>query len=31
LFARFRPMMSFGRSVAGGHVLITFSEVRVTG
>ncbi len=31
LFARFRPMTSFGRSVAGGHVLITFSEVHVTG
>jgi len=31
LFARFRPMMSFGRYVPGGHVLLTFSEVRVRG
>lgn len=31
MFARFRPMMSFGRPTPGGHVLITFSEVRVKG
>lgn len=31
LFARFRPMMSFGRPTAGGHVVLSFSEVRVRG
>jgi hypothetical protein len=31
LFSRFRPQMSFGRPTSGGHVIISFSEVRVTG
>jgi len=31
LFSRFRPMMSFGRPTAGGHVILSFSEVRVRG
>lgn len=31
LFARFRPMMSFGRPTPGGHVVLSFSEVRVRG
>lgn len=31
LFSRFRPMMSFGRPTAGGHVVLSFSEVRVRG
>jgi hypothetical protein len=31
LFSRFRPMMSFGRPTSGGHVVISFSEVRVHG
>jgi hypothetical protein len=30
-FARFRPMMSFGRAVSGGHVVLSFSEVQVKG
>jgi hypothetical protein len=31
LFSRFRPMMSFGRPTAGGHVILSFSAVRVGG
>jgi hypothetical protein len=31
LFSRFRPMMSFGRPTAGGHVILTFNTVRVRG
>jgi anti-sigma factor RsiW len=31
LFSRFRPMLSFGRPTAGGHVIISFSAVRVRG
>ena len=31
LFSRFRPMMSFGRPTSGGHVVLSFSEVRVRG
>src|SRR5205807_7801385 len=31
LFSRFRPMMSFGRPTAGGHVVLSFSAVRVRG
>jgi len=31
LFSRFRPMMSFGRPAAGGHVILSFSAVRVRG
>src|ERR1700676_3179536 len=31
LFSRFRPMLSFGRSIAGGHVILSFSAVRVRG
>lgn len=31
LFSRFRPMMSFGRPTAGGHVILTFNAVRVRG
>ena len=31
LFSRFRPMMSFGRPTAGGHVVISFSAVHVRG
>jgi Putative zinc-finger len=31
LFSRFRPQMSFGRPMAGGHVMLSFSEVRVKG
>jgi hypothetical protein len=31
LFSRFRPQFSFGRPQAGGHVLVSFSEVRVRG
>jgi len=30
-FARFRPMMSFGRPTSGGHVVLSFSQVRVRG
>ena len=28
-FARFRPMMSFGRPTSNGHVVLSFSQVRV--
>lgn len=31
LFSRFRPMTSFGRPTAGGHVILSFSAVRVRG
>lgn len=31
LFSRFRPQLSFGRPMDGGHVLLSFSEVRVRG
>jgi hypothetical protein len=31
LFSRFRPMMSFGRPAAGGHVILGFSAVHVRG
>lgn len=31
LFSRFNPMRSFGRPTAGGHVILSFSAVRVRG
>lgn len=31
LFSRFRPMMSFGRNIPGGHVILSFSAIRVRG
>jgi hypothetical protein len=31
LFSRFRPLLSFGRPMNGGRVLLGFSEVRVRG
>src|SRR3954453_1453560 len=31
LFSRFRPMLSFGRPTAGGHVILSFSAIRVRG
>lgn len=31
LFSRFRPQMSFGRPIAGGRVVLSFSEIRVHG
>ena len=31
LFSRFSPMLSFGRPTAGGHVVLSFSAVRVSG
>ncbi|HEY6945318.1 MAG TPA: zf-HC2 domain-containing protein [Candidatus Acidoferrum sp.] len=31
LFSRFSPMLSFGRPKAGGHVVLSFSAVRVRG
>src|SRR6266849_1687698 len=31
LFSKFRPMMSFGRPTSGGHVILSFSAVRVRG
>jgi hypothetical protein len=31
LFSRFRPMMSFGRPMAGGHVVLSFSAIHVRG
>ncbi|PYT77036.1 MAG: hypothetical protein DMG40_24865 [Acidobacteria bacterium] len=31
LFSRFSPMLSFGRPTAGGHVVMSFSAVRVRG
>jgi hypothetical protein len=30
-FSRFRPMLSFGRPIPGGHVVINFSAVHVRG
>jgi hypothetical protein len=31
MFSSFRPMMSFGRPTNGGHVMLSFSAVRVRG
>jgi len=31
LFSRFRPMLAFGRPTSGGHVVLSFSAVRVRG
>jgi Putative zinc-finger len=31
IFSRFRPMMSFGRPTAGGHVVLSFSAIHVRG
>jgi hypothetical protein len=31
LFSRFSPMLSFGRPTAGGHVVLSFSAVRIRG
>ena len=31
LFSRFRPMLSFGRPIAGGHVVLSFSAIHVRG
>jgi len=31
LFSRFHPMTSFGRPTSGGHVILSFSAVRVRG
>ena len=31
LFSRFHPMRSFGRPTSGGHVILSFSAVRVRG
>jgi anti-sigma factor RsiW len=31
LFSRFRPLMSFGQPVSGGHVVLGFSGIRVKG
>ncbi len=31
LFSRFRPQMSFGRPTAGGHVVLSFSDVSIKG
>ncbi|MGA8224629.1 MAG: zf-HC2 domain-containing protein [Candidatus Acidiferrales bacterium] len=31
MFSRFRPRFSFGRPTGGGHVMLSFSEVRVRG
>jgi hypothetical protein len=31
LFSRFNPMRSFGRPTSGGHVILSFSAVRVRG
>ena len=31
LFSRFRPLMSFGRPTAGGHVVLSFSDISVRG
>ena len=31
IFSRFRPMLSFGRPIAGGHVVLSFSAVHVRG
>jgi len=31
IFSRFRPMLSFGRPMSGGHVVLSFSAVHVRG
>jgi hypothetical protein len=31
LFSRFRPQMSFGRFTAGGHVVLSFSDISIRG
>jgi hypothetical protein len=31
LFSRFRPQMSFGRFMSGGHVVLSFSDISVKG
>jgi hypothetical protein len=31
IFSRFRPMLSFGRPIPGGHVVLSFSTVHVRG
>lgn len=31
LFSRFRPEMNFGRPTSGGHVVLSFSQIRVRG
>jgi len=31
IFSRFRPMLSFGRPIAGGHVVLNFSSIHVRG
>ncbi len=31
MFSSFRPMLSFGRPTNGGHVILSFSAVRVRG
>jgi hypothetical protein len=31
IFSRFRPMLSFGRPIPGGHVVLSFSAVHVRG
>ena len=31
MFSRFRPLMSFGRFTAGGHVVLSFSDISVRG
>lgn len=31
LFSRFRPQMSFGRPTSGGHVILSFTQIRVQG
>jgi hypothetical protein len=31
LFSRFSPMMSFGRAISGGHVILNFNAVHVRG
>jgi hypothetical protein len=31
MFSRFRPMLSFGRPTAGGHVILSFSAVHIRG
>lgn len=31
IFSRFRPMLSFGRPIPGGHVVLSFSAIHVRG
>jgi len=31
IFSRFRPMLSFGRPISGGHVVLSFSSIHVRG